>query len=192
MGQYYTPILMNGNSKKAFLCYDYGNGAKLMEHSYIGNSFVETVVHYMLNSNKIWRLAWVGDYAEKEDIINDTAQSVEAFLKYEQNENKKYVSEPKVDSMANSTQLYFINHTRKEYINMTEYFQRVKGDKWGCVVHPLPLLTAIGNGKGGGDYHGMSIENVGRWACNSIEVALYMKEEQLKEYKPICPVFEEK
>ena len=45
MGQYYTPIIIRGNSKSTYLCYDYDNGAKLMEHSYFGNGFVETVLN---------------------------------------------------------------------------------------------------------------------------------------------------
>ena len=42
MGQYYEAVSID---KKEFLeSYDYGNGAKLMEHSYIGNFFVAAVV----------------------------------------------------------------------------------------------------------------------------------------------------
>lgn len=40
----------------------------------------------------------------------------------------------------------------------------------GWTVHPLPLLTAEGNGRGGGDYHEQNpdIELVGTWARDSI------------------------
>ena len=34
----------------------------------------------------------------------------------------------------------------------------------GWQIHPLPLLTAEGNGRGGGDYHGTNMEMVGAWA----------------------------
>lgn len=34
------------------------------------------------------------------------------------------------------------------------------------VTHPLPLLTAIGNGRGGGDYHGTNESMVGMWAMD--------------------------
>jgi len=41
MGQYYKPISID---KMTFLySHDYGNGLKLMEHSYIGNNLVNTV-----------------------------------------------------------------------------------------------------------------------------------------------------
>lgn len=32
------------------------------------------------------------------------------------------------------------------------------------ILHPLPLLTCLGNGKGGGDYRGTCMEWVGAWA----------------------------
>jgi hypothetical protein len=37
-------------------------------------------------------------------------------------------------------------------------------------IHPLPLLTCEGNGRGGGDYYGEDTNNlVGSWARNIIE-----------------------
>ena len=38
----------------------------------------------------------------------------------------------------------------------------------GFVLHPIPLLTCVGNGKGGGDYRGDSMEWVGAWAFHPI------------------------
>jgi len=52
MGQYYTPILFKGNTEKAFLSHQFDTGLKLMEHSYIGNSFTESIV--TLHSAKDW------------------------------------------------------------------------------------------------------------------------------------------
>ena len=54
-------------------------------------------------------------------------------------------------------------------------------DKYEMVAHPIPLLTAIGNGKGGGDYHGSCMDKIGYWACDEIE-ANY---EVPKDYKDI-------
>jgi hypothetical protein len=42
---------------------------------------------------------------------------------------------------------YIINHTKKEYVKVPAY----EKDKW--IIHPLPILLADGNGRGGGDYH---------------------------------------
>ena len=41
------------------------------------------------------------------------------------------------------------------------------------IPHPLPLLTAVGNGLGGGDYWGVNKEQVGAWAFDTLEVVNY-------------------
>jgi hypothetical protein len=53
---------------------------------------------------------------------------------------------------------YIVNHTKKVYVKKT-------GD-----LHPLPILTAEGNGRGGGDYHGPNIDMVGTWARDVISM----------------------
>lgn len=38
------------------------------------------------------------------------------------------------------------------------------------IAHPLPILTSLGNGKGGGDYAGTNMPWVGAWALHPIGV----------------------
>jgi hypothetical protein len=38
--------------------------------------------------------------------------------------------------------------------------------------HPLPILTAEGNGRGGGDYRGADEDLVGTWARDVISVEM--------------------
>ena len=66
---------------------------------------------------------------------------------------------------------------------MKEYVLANGEQKWGGIIHPLPLLTAIGNGKGGGDYRGTCLDLVGHWACDKIEAALFPN--NLQDYKNI-------
>lgn len=186
MGQYYTPVIMKDDKISTFLCYDYGNGAKLMEHSYIGNSFTETVLKQLLN--KPARLAWVGDYAEPEDVENELA---EKFIKIENNDEPYRKKPKKVGAMENSAMLVFINHSKKEYIDITYYILKNGADRYGCIIHPIPLLTAIGNGKGGGDYRGKNEDIVGRWACDVIEARTWIDTTKYKDYKEIYPEFNE-
>jgi hypothetical protein len=54
------------------------------------------------------------------------------------------------------------------------------GDGWR--IHPLPLLTCEGNGRGGGDYRGES-DLVGRWSRDLISVEPVLAE--LEGYKEI-------
>jgi hypothetical protein len=54
---------------------------------------------------------------------------------------------------------YLVNHTKKQYV-----------DKRKEEIHPLPLLTAEGNGAGGGDYRGDNEILCGDWARDVISI----------------------
>ena len=60
---------------------------------------------------------------------------------------------------------FLVNHTTKEYVNKSKCINIE-----GWVVHPLPLLTASGNGRGGGDYRDSDDMMVGAWAGHNISV----------------------
>jgi hypothetical protein len=53
---------------------------------------------------------------------------------------------------------YIVNHTKKVYVKKTDG------------LHPLSLLTAEGNGRGGGDYNGPNMDMVGTWARDVISM----------------------
>ena len=56
-------------------------------------------------------------------------------------------------------------------MDCSKYAENSKGT-WG-ILHPLTLLTAVGNGMGGGDFNGKTREmedNVGIWAWNLLEI----------------------
>jgi len=181
MGQYFNPIILKEKEdkpKRWFYSWDYDNGMKLMEHSYLGNDFVGVVCNQLVNKPN--RLVWAGDYADIEsgtdgsgyggrgknlyDLATDNLRS-RAKVNYD---NKKYP--------------IIINHTTKEFVDTN----KIKPDEGGWEIHPLPLLTVEGNGRGGGDYRG---ENpyVGTWARNLIEI----KKTAPKGYKEIIPDFHE-
>ena len=179
MGQYYTPVITRGSDIKTYCCYDYDNGAKLMEHSYIGNNFTETVLKQLLN--RPGRLAWVGDYAEPSDVKSELALD---FINIE-GKSDDFKDEPsEIGDNENSFLLVYINETKKEYIRIRNYVLRNGANQWGAIIHPIPLLTAIGNGKGGGDYRGINENLVGRWACDEI-LAMRGLDESYKEYTDI-------
>lgn len=45
------------------------------------------------------------------------------------------------------------------------------------ILHPLPLLTAIGNGQGGGDYYGINQSVVGKWFWDELSISTSAPEE---------------
>lgn len=201
MGQYYRAMVKNQNGR--ITVYNRNvirNGepeymvAKLMEHSWWLNDFVNGVCLDIYNSKETVRIAWIGDYADT---------YLDCFDLTELNGlNKKQITRmakrcwdckgkavPENDFTLDG--LFLINHSKKHYVDCNEYYKKnVTSDEW-C-VHPLPFLTCIGNGLGGGDYTSPTDESteelVGAWAWDEISIA----DNPPTDYAELLPVFKEK
>ncbi len=192
MGQYYSPISID---KKQYLnSHDFGNGLKLMEHSWIGNLFVDVIVRLLIPGGA-WhmsKIVWAGDYADnelnrkKEDKgynlnglcydpkhYDNKHEMLKELKGYAKEQGKKlYIQEkqliekiqPERSTKALAGYNFIINHTKKEFIDIRKVLS-----VGGWQIHPLPLMTCEGNGRGGGDFRGNS-ELVGSWARNVISV----------------------
>ena len=173
MGQYYTPVIIKQHKTReyasGYLSHEYGNGLKLMEHAYVGNNFTETVLKELYHSQG--RLVWMGDYAEQKDfdMLDKTLKGFDFIEAYERIENKQNYKHP-VDTNNFSKDKIVLNHEKEEYIDMKQYCEVAKRDDCGMLAHPIALLTAMGNGKGGGDYRGPDEELVGVWAGDTLEI----------------------
>lgn len=156
MGQYYMPLIKRGNE---YTAYDLNDGLKLMEHSWLYNGDVNGIAEMLYKSPA--QLAWVGDYAdetEEEKAIHDRTWS-EYVHPQELPTGDGYFTENK----------FLVNHDKKEYIDIRHYTEKSMYDDW-C-PHPLSLMTAMGNGRGGGDYHSpVNADMVGSWAMDTISV----------------------
>lgn len=179
MGQYYKAIILNDQTNKDdketikswVISWDYNSGQKLMEHSWLGNDYVhalETLIH-----DNPSRVVWAGDYADNEI---DTDYNLNS-LADDDTKSKPKFDPSQIDKFL--TYRYIINHTKGEYIDKTilpindSYTDKETGETWDYYIHPLPLLTSEGNGRGGGDYHTNEehLENmIGNWARDVIEV----------------------
>lgn len=163
MGQYYNAVIEINGVKEVF--YHQVDGeymmAKLLEHSYWANPFVLAI------ASKLWRtkgkIAWVGDYAEEDDF----------------NWNEAFVDShgegiPRMDLIYNGFRLEgkcFINHSKKMILDLDKYKELLKDVD--MIISPIPLLTAVGNDKGGGDFHkgcGVGYELIGTWAWDIVEI----------------------
>ena len=191
MGQYYNPCVLKKNWKTAknpvcvsLKCYDYGNGAKLMEHSYIGNSFVRSMEFLLATVYNGLPFVWCGDYADpvqtrtgEHDIYSDAGRFI--YKDYDSNRDSKSkayealrgtipaMPEWKEGQVWNPYETipyykYLVNYTKKQYCIIPK-------NKKDWQVHPLPLLTCSGNGRGSGDYR-LEDERIGSWAFDRIGV----------------------
>lgn len=157
MGQYYNVAVIS-KDRKLFLNRDV-NGeytmAKLMEHSWWKNPFVNTVNSFIYKTPS--QVAWVGDYAETSEYYEDL---------WGENEKTQGVTENQLSLDGK----YLCNHDTKEYVDCDDYYKK-SVDDYGWCIHPLPLLTCIGNKSGGGDYYSsVGEEYVGSWYNNVISI----------------------
>lgn len=234
MGQYYKPIILKDN-KKTIVCalntWDYGNGSKLMEHSYLENTCVKAVVNY-IKENGGAHLVWAGDYADAEPVkipkeqakalwqelvakgetetsfANFWAEDKRVFKTDENgeyegenlytlagvryNDDNKVIGQAKPSLKSDITKTYnirfLVNEDKKQFVDLWDC-----PDIDGVCIHPLPLLTCEGNGRGGGDYHGINEKYVGSWARDFITVKTseYGVKESLRDsgYTLIQPNF---
>jgi len=161
MGQYYKPCILQDDAKtiKAWAnSHDYNNGLKLMEHSYIKNEFVGAI-EKQLTPHGSWyksKIVWAGDYADNDE------GDVNLYDKAD--DNTKFVPPAGV---VDKSYKYLINHSKRLFVNKT----KIKSipDLKGAKIHPLPLLTCEGNGRGGGDFRGQH-DLIGSWARDVISV----------------------
>lgn len=183
MGQYYKPI--NLDKKQYVYSHDFGNGLKLMEHSYVGNEFV-AVVEALIAEGGAWhgdRIVWAGDYADpekgakKKTYKDSYSGEIKAYKPNLYNLVDDDVNpKMRIKPCGGKSYRYVINLDTKEFVDtrkvpMSDVWEDPKtGKEWPFVMHPLPILTCEGNGRGGGDFH-KSDPLVGKWARQRISVS---------------------
>lgn len=185
MGQYYKAVVKNDKEQYIVSPMDYRDGFKLMEHAYGGDTVRHVMSDIQENPSRVW---WVGDYSDTPDANGRvTAPEIYAFA----------WSEKRKGSMKEIPKLnyykgYLVNHTKRCFVCLDEYYKEIEkscGSMYNSIA-PLPMLTAIGNGNGGGDYYNEypSAEDVGAWAGDLISWES-QKPEGYGEYE--CLFYEE-
>ena len=174
MGQYYRPILGDGYGLNCKVFDRSIDGeytmAKLLEHSWWVNPFVNSFSEFLYNEPG--RVCWVGDYADEPDDFyfpNCSAFYV-PYYKEVWGETVKLHKALSSDFVLDGK--FLVNHDTKQYVDLDEY-KKLSVDKHGWTIHPLPLLTAVGNDRGGGDFHegNTGYEQVGLWAWQLLSFA---------------------
>ena len=171
MGQYYNVV--NLDKKEVLLVEGKHPGRKLLE---IAETKTESlgILNQIAEQWKGDHVYLIGDYACFEngkniydDVIrewSDKLHLTDSIYRYAEDECKTVEGNPEDQGYR-----FIYNHDRKEYIDMAHCPRYCDGaDGRQEYIAPLPLLIAIGNGLGSGDYRGCNNEDlVGTW-CDSI------------------------
>ena len=191
MGQYYKPVLLKEDKRTPIgfaYSHEFGSGLKLMEHSWMKNDFVGFIESLLTKGMSFHKtpLVWAGDYADHEpfesipkevidmlvaegytltDLQRDGAniQSIAECSAPKLRPNSHKIEDFKI--LPKNKTRYLVNHDKKQFVDKT----KVPKDSEGWQIHPLPLLTCEGNGRGGGDFRKDS-DLVGSWARDVISV----------------------
>ena len=160
MGQYYKIAFKHDGKVLVSQCL-----GKLMEFSWIHGHAADSVASRIFHVPT--KFAFIGDYADDEapyvkDVTNGAITQGKVWGSHAKRDFKVW------HGLFNYKGLKFVNHDKEEYIDFDKY---IGGrDPWKdeeYVVNPIPLMTAIGNGRGSGDYRGQScpdVDKVGTWA----------------------------
>lgn len=176
MGQYYKAAVLKEDYKsenpvvESITSWDYGCGAKLMEHSYVGNEFVNRAIG-LLQDNPGSRFVWAGDYADPAtgETDNENEPNIYTLCEGHKAPDSKRSEESR-------TPRFVINLDKGKFVRIP------MRDPGFFRIHPLPLLCAAGNDRGGGDYHhGINYDKVGSWAYDHI--TLGYDEADIKDYE---------
>lgn len=194
MGQYYKVALKIGNENTSI--YENSNCRKLTEFSWVNNRFSDFIASRLFKNKG--RVAWVGDYSEiRDDDDHDAEQKNINFLY-----RNGILTKGRVNSLyrsawqterTNKWQVvdfdfkgkFILNHDKRQFLDCDKYLQNSQ-DKDGWILSPLAMLTAIGNGKGGGDFYSDDsemVDNIGIWAWHELEIIDYKPTWREVEFK---------
>jgi hypothetical protein len=177
MGQYYKIIILDDKSiVKAWIHpWDHSYGNKLLEHSWIGNKFIN-MIEYLISQNGPFymsRIIWCGDYAEHDlNMKNQYNESCNLYDACDQQFiQSKFIFPNKVEK---SPYRYVLNHTKKLYIDKEYSNKNIEYGDYDIdtyKIHPLPLLVLDKyTRRGGGDYFGNNQQLCGTWARDVISI----------------------
>ena len=202
MGQYH--MIINADKKE----YLYSNsGLKLLEWDYLKNPMNLTLLYKLSHDWKNDRVYVVGDYATSKDVYNyECAKVLKDLEKEFDTDNIYFYAGDKFKQVSLKEDLviddykYIYNHDTNQYLDLThcvpgdcQYdFMKLKNKVDFLAIAPLPLMLALGNGLGGGDYpkgcH--NYELVGSW-INNIKSLEVRKNKLKNDYEELIPEFQE-
>jgi len=165
MGAYFQATIEREHDKKRYCTHTCGNGLKLLEHGYIGNNYVDSIMN-LLHIEK-GKLTWLCDYHEEPGMQWSDIEEVDKVSEYCTPIDKKYI---------------IVNHTKKIIINIEKLIKlHNKDGRTTLLIHPLPILCNSDNeAMGGGDYR-KDDSTRSTWKGDLIEIIIPELNEKVPE-----------
>lgn len=212
MGQYY--VIVNIDKKEFLDPSEYGCGAKLTEFSHLERETghatnILEALHTLIKGR--WqkdRVYVVGDYADIEDenvkdVWYETMKGLYQEIKRlgeKQGEYEKTLFDYAINDCKSlkgipgtKADRFLCNAITREYVDLrsedVKICRTLKDGAVHTVYHPLPLLLAMGNGQGGGDYYGKNDKYVGSWVPFTKGI-FFSDSVPDSSYTELCPCFE--
>ncbi len=179
MGQYYNVIVRRNGEDKVYNREVNGEYtmAKLMEHSWWENNFCRALAKTLVDNPA--KVCWCGDYAEEDECS-------ELGFNYNDVWGEKDGCSIEGTDFSLSSVKYLVNNDKRCYVDLEEYYsmcnrpEELQGKMYDRCIFPISLLTALGNGRGGGDYREEN-DDVGSWAFDEIYLTNTLPEGYTKE-----------
>jgi len=192
MGQYFLSVNLD---KQEFVSpTDYNSGLKLTEHSWLYNPMVGAIV-LALTPFGPWyrdRIVWAGDYMDEglflKGIKGRTRKDRTLYecCRDDDDDRSPCISRIRPVLPDGPVPELIVSHDAKEFVWLLDLPEEDPADP-GWHLHPLPLLTCSGNGRGGGDFRGDN-RYTGAWAGHHISAEYLIP----PGYKEIRPAFTER
>ena len=113
-----------------------------MEHAWWLNPFCNSFAENLYNEEG--RVCWVGDYAGEEGDFDFNLNFAFYTPSYKEVWGETVILHSSKSTNFTLDNKFLLNHDTKEFIDLNEYKEKSVDDD-GWVIHPLPLLTAVGN-----------------------------------------------
>lgn len=192
MGQYYRIAMKDGD----VICAnerEWGEAwgkrqkefSKLLEHAFISNGLMDSVSKFIHNHPV--RIMWCGDYAGTDEVHGITGGEIEykGVWGEKSSPEVKWITFPDGTGFSYAGK-FLVNRTKSLFVSFDRVLVNGFSEWEGLYIHPLPILTAVGNGRGNGDYCGDNAELAGTWAWDLVEVADSAPEGFKEVYTDFC------
>ncbi len=192
MGQYYHAVIEAGDTEAPVVVnpMDFWDGLKLLEHALAygqspASSLTVACAMALLDAqgpsgSRVW---WMGDYAD--NVIDDGDEAAWGAYRAAWGDGPSKKPSPEVEEgdCRRTCTGYLVDLDRHTFVDVAASCNGADTEShW--VFHPLPLLAAVGNGQGLGDYGGPDPEGlIGSWAGHRIA---WVKEPPKDASQTIC------